>query len=242
MRINKIKGFENVKEGYHIFTCGRVYSEYKGGFLNNCDNGNGYKNVSLKKQAIREWKKVYIHRLVALAFIPNPENKPQINHLNEIKSDNYLSNLEWCTSKENNNYGTKNQRISETVGDTTYVYDFKGEFIKKFTSLSEATREVLGFKETRVMNFRAKDFFFTNYKVLDLKDFLKFQGKTTTLVLEDIQERTKKLFKNHLELKKLFKGKTNITDAIKKGRIVAGRYKIYYYDFNTLKDSPNLQE
>jgi hypothetical protein len=58
-----------------------------------------YRNVHLSKNWIS--KKYFIHRLVGLTFIPNPKNKPQINHINWIKSDNRVENLEWCTSKEN---------------------------------------------------------------------------------------------------------------------------------------------
>lgn len=70
------------------------------------DNGHGYKVVGL---GIREEGKVkrknyYVHRLVAKAFIPNPLNKPEVNHKDYDRSNNSVSNLEWCTDKENTSY------------------------------------------------------------------------------------------------------------------------------------------
>ena len=71
-------------------------------------SNNGYLYVRLQS------KTKLIHRLVAEAFIPNPENKPQVNHKNEVKQDNRVENLEWVTAKENINYGTNIKRRADT--------------------------------------------------------------------------------------------------------------------------------
>lgn len=72
----------------------------------------GYLKIGLYKDGVFNMKRV--HRLVAQAFVPNPDNKPQVNHINEVKDDNRAENLNWMTNKENNKYGTKLQRQSET--------------------------------------------------------------------------------------------------------------------------------
>jgi len=79
---------------------------------------DGYLGVSLYKNGISRTYKV--HRLVASAFIPNPENFPDVNHKNEIKDDNRVENLEWCTREYNVNYGDRNKKASEVL--TRYVY------------------------------------------------------------------------------------------------------------------------
>lgn len=75
-------------------------------------NKKGYKLVNLCKNG--KQKCYLIHRLVAMTFIPNPNNLPIINHKDENKVNNNVKNLEWCTIAYNNNYGTRNERTSES--------------------------------------------------------------------------------------------------------------------------------
>ena len=91
-----IKGYE----GYQVSNCGRVRSSYKGGRILKPNIVRcGYSVVALYRDKKQHYTTV--HRLVALAFIPNPDNKPQVNHIDGDKTNNHVNNLEWVTAAEN---------------------------------------------------------------------------------------------------------------------------------------------
>ena len=81
-----------------------------------------------------------IHRLVATAFIPNPNNYPQVNHLNENVNDNRANNLEWVLPRENANYGTRNQRISQIKSKSVLQFDLNGNLIAEYESQTQAAK------------------------------------------------------------------------------------------------------
>ena len=102
----KIEGYEN----YAVSNYGNVKNIITGNILKPGDNGRGYFHVRLYNSD-HVAKGIMIHRLVALAFIPNPLNLPQINHIDEDKHNNRVDNLEWITSLDNINHGTHNERV-----------------------------------------------------------------------------------------------------------------------------------
>lgn len=107
-----IEGFEGL---YEVSNLGRVRRTYKTGkekiLKPNKNKKSGYLYICLSRN--NKKKTFRVHRLVALHFISNPNNLPEVNHIDEDKSNNVWTNLEWCTSEYNCNYGTRNQRQSE---------------------------------------------------------------------------------------------------------------------------------
>lgn len=140
-----IKSFEGL---YEVSNWGRVksLSKFRDGeirgekILKIIVKPDGYTLVNLY-YAPKKFKAKYVHRLVADAFLPNPNNYPQVNHKDENKQNNRVDNLEWCTAHYNWHYSDINnkfheaQRIAESVPIEVYQY---GKFLGKFDSIRSA--------------------------------------------------------------------------------------------------------
>lgn len=106
---------------------------------------NGYKQVYLSRDGKNHMRMV--HRLVALAFLPNPEGLPEVNHKDERKTNNAVENLEWCTTKYNANYGTSIRRRIRTrrdKGQRVLQFTKTGDFITEYASIADACEAVNG--------------------------------------------------------------------------------------------------
>lgn len=158
----KIKDIQDW-EDYTIDSKGNVFSKRKNKYLKPTVNKYGYCKVTLQKN---KYKKIFsVHRLVAQAFIPNPQNKPQVNHIDSNRQNNNINNLEWVTSKENTQHTVKTNRFenmakvnskkmkenkiyllgyekaNESTKKKVNQYDKNNNFINQYNSISEASRK-----------------------------------------------------------------------------------------------------
>lgn len=100
---------DNISTTYYITQDGKCYNEKTGKFLKGQENyKNGYISFNLSLPNGKK-KRMYAHRLVALAFIPNPQNKKEVNHLDGNKKNNHISNLQWATSQENKEHAIQSE-------------------------------------------------------------------------------------------------------------------------------------
>lgn len=136
------KDIRNYGSLYKISNYGRVKSLKRNTTFDRIlkNNIKKYCYVSLSKNGILEYKRV--NRLVAEAFIPNPNNLPEVNHRDEDKLNNNVSNLEWCTHKYNCNYGSRNERMVITQRKKVAQYDLDYNLLKVWDSLSDIKRDL----------------------------------------------------------------------------------------------------
>ena len=117
MNYKKFEDYEN----YIIFKTGKVFSLKRNRFMKPKTDSYGYAHVGLYKKGHKTQKWLLIHRLLGLLFIPNPQNKPTVDHINRNSLDNRLINLRWATMKEQCDNQTKQKNNTSGVKGVSFV-------------------------------------------------------------------------------------------------------------------------
>lgn len=151
-----ISGYEGL---YQVSNLGNIKSFNYGGHgkikLLKLENFKGYKRVVLSKNG--KTKRYFVHRLVAMTFIPNPDDLPIVNHKDENKTNNNVNNLEWCTHEYNVNYGTRNERTSESHKGKSFSEEHKKKISEKMKGKTHSEETKKKMSESHKGKNRGKD-------------------------------------------------------------------------------------
>lgn len=127
---------------YKVSSTGRIYSIRAGRILKTCISNKGYELACLRGDDGKRSQKT-VHRLVATAFLDNPDNLPIINHKDENKLNNSVDNLEWCTFEYNNSYGKMENALDgylDKIRIACDIYDKNGSLVASCKSAREAAK------------------------------------------------------------------------------------------------------
>ena len=130
-----VVGYEGL---YEVSNLGRVFGIKRNNYLMYGVNNKGYCSVLLSKD--NKQQRFRVHRIVAMAFIPNPNNLPYVNHKDEDPLNNCVDNLEWCTPKYNSNYGTGIERCAKQKWIPVKQKTKDGKLIRVWDSIKEAAK------------------------------------------------------------------------------------------------------
>lgn len=232
IRVNTLEGYEQVLDIYEVDKYGNVYGKNEIE-LKQTYNSTNYKQVSLKLKNKRRYKKCFVHRLVALAFVDGRTREfNEVDHKDTNKDNNKWYSLKWTNRKGNMNNENTIANMWGMNGTVCYVYDYRLNFVGKFESLSDAEKEI---GETiKAINIRTKKHYVLNKPDLSLVLKINKKQKIQSVVITDIETHEKFYFHSNREARKFFNNKVNITQAIQKNWTVKGKYKVRSLNYKKL--------
>ena len=166
-----VVGYEGL---YKVSNFGNVYSNHINKNLSQGTHKDGYKFVILHRDGNDKF--MLVHRLVAEAFIDNPNNLPIINHKDENPTNNVVNNLEWCDYLYNNMYNNVHLKRAEAISKTVYAYNNVGDLVYEYKSTREASRD-LNLRDASIVSCCMGDLLVTyelvwSYKKLSKQDVI----------------------------------------------------------------------
>lgn len=232
-RVNTLsKEYEQILDIYEVDKYGNVYGA-DGMELKQSLNSSGYKQVSLKLKNERRWKKCFVHRLVGMAFVGGrTKEKNEIDHIDANKMHNVWNNLRWVSRRENMSNENTIYKMWGIHGSECYVYDFLLNYIGKYSSLTEASKDIG--VTIRGINTRVLEYYILDEPNLSLVLSINRKQKLQSIVITDIETREKHYFYSNREARRFFDNKVNITQAIQKNWTVKGRYKVRALNYKKL--------
>lgn len=230
--------WKEIDDRYSVSNLGRVKSNYanKERILKPTPDARGYLKVDLRHGEIR--KGMMVHRLVALAFIenPNPENFKEVNHKDEDKTNNCVDNLEWCDTIYNCNYGTRNKRKGDNCKKPVCSVDKYGNVVH-YNSRNEAA-EIIGIDATSISKVLSNNF--SNNKTAagmlwfydndNIEKFIKENNIKAEIVEKSVYSiDSDNKIEHYISIAQAKRetGINNIARSIKNGTLAGGRHWFY---------------
>ena len=239
IKVNTLLDFKDVLDIYTVDRYGNVYGT-NGIELTKSFNSSGYLQVSLKVKDKRRYRKCFIHRIVAIAFVENknPSLFREVDHIDTNKLNNCYDNLRWTDRKGNMANPLTKEKLKGINAIPCYVYDYRLNYIGFYDSLSLAENN-LGITIHSV-DSRVERFYILSKPDLQLVLKINRKQKLQSVVITDLFTYQKRYFYSNREARRFFDNKVNITDAIKNNWTVRGRYKVRSLNYKKLIGMLNL--